>query len=258
MDPREPLAARRLGRPPRHRDRLEPGSQALYECVLDADDDLAARFDAAAGVQARPFATARVLQARTGACDLTAWFEAVGGGFGLLILDGVIAVETRIGDRTAARLKGAGDLLQPRSRTLDELLEHSLTWRALLPMRFALLDEAFVDRVRPWPQIALELLRRTGRLLAEGDELRAITGQPRLELRLVLLLWHLAGRWGRVEPTGIRISLPLTHRLLGRLVGAERPSVSHALARLTEAGLVSGRAAELHLHGTLEQQLGAL
>ena len=30
--------------------------------------------------------------------------------------------------------------------------------------------------------------------------LRAISCQPRLEVRLALLLWHLAARWGRVEP----------------------------------------------------------
>ena len=88
--------------------------------------------------------------------------------------------------------------------------------------------------------------------------LRAITSQPRLEVRLVLLLWHLAGRWGRVEPTGVRLSLPLTHRLLGQLVAAERPSISHALKRLAQAGLVTGPTDDLHLHDSLEHQLQAL
>jgi CRP-like cAMP-binding protein len=55
-----------------------------------------------------------------------------------------------------------------------------------------------------------------------------------------------------------RLSLPLTHRLLGRLVGAERPSVSHALARLADAGLVTGRAGELHLRGMLDEHLAWL
>ena len=60
---------------------------------------------------------------------------------------------------------------------------------------------------------------------------------------------------GQVELGGIRLSLPLTHRLLGQLVGAERPSVSHALARLAEAELVTGRGDEWHLHGSLEHHL---
>jgi CRP/FNR family cyclic AMP-dependent transcriptional regulator len=88
--------------------------------------------------------------------------------------------------------------------------------------------------------------------------LRAISCQPRLEVRLVLFLWHLAARWGRVEPTGIRLMLPLTHRLLGQLVAAERPSISHALGRLADAGLVSGTAGDWHLHGSLDDHLERL
>jgi hypothetical protein len=45
---------------------------------------------------------------------------------------------------------------------------------------------------------------------------------------------------------------------MGQLVGAERPSVSHALARLSDAGLVTGRSEEWHLHGSAEQHLAFL
>src|SRR5205085_7055550 len=114
---------------------------------------------------------------------------------------------------------------------------------------------AFVKRVRFWPQIGLALLRRAGRRAINLDVQRAIAAQPRLEVRLALLLWHLAGRWGKVEPGGVRLPLPLTHQLLGQLVGAERPSVSHALARLAQNGLVTGQGDEWHLHGSLEEQL---
>jgi CRP-like cAMP-binding protein len=121
-----------------------------------------------------------------------------------------------------------------------------------------MLDHEFAERVRPWPQIGMALLRRAGRRVAEADALRAIACQPRLEVRLVLLLWHLSTRWGRVEPSGIRLTLPLTHRLLGQLVAAERPSITHALARLADSGLVTGGACDLHLHGTLDEHLEAL
>ena len=110
----------------------------------------------------------------------------------------------------------------------------------------------------PFPQITQALLRRAGRRIADAGALRAITSQPRLEVRLVLLLWHLATRWGRVEPAGIRLCLPLTHRMLGRLVAAERPSISHALKRLADAGLVTGSAVDLHLNGSLESHLESL
>jgi CRP/FNR family transcriptional regulator, cyclic AMP receptor protein len=238
--------------------RRQAESTPLYTYVLDADTDLAEEFDLRSRVAARQLATARVLHAPVGDCDLAPWFDAVGQGPGLLILDGVVAFQTRVGDRTALELVGSGDLLQLPSQRADDLLERGDGWRVLVATRFALLDAAFADRVRPWPQIVQELLRRAGRRTADVDALRAITCQPRLEVRLVLLLWHLAARWGRVEPAGIRVTLPLTHRLLGQLVAAERPSVSHALARLGHAGLVTGTAGDLHLKGTLEEHLEAL
>lgn len=236
----------------------QPESSALFTYVLDADDELADEFDVRRRVAVRQLATARVLHVGVGDCDLEAWFDIARTGPGLLILDGLMAFQTCTGDRVATELVGAGDLLQAPALPIDELLERTCHWRALRPTRFALLDADFVDRVRPFPQIARSLLRRTCRRTAELDVLRAITSQPRLEVRLVLVLWHLAARWGRVEPASVRLCLPLTHRILGQLVAAERPSVSHALKRLTQAGLVSGAADDLHLHGTLHDQLDSL
>ena len=235
-----------------------PESIALHAYLLDIDGELADEFDVRARIAARQLATARVLQLRVGACDLATWFDAAGRGLGLLVLDGLLALEIRVGGRTAAELVGPGDLLQPLGPAADEMVVRTSGWRALRPTRLAVLDGAFADRVRPFPQITRILARRACRRPLELDVLRAITSQPRLEVRLVLLLWHLADRWGRVEPSGIRLSLPLTHRLLGQLVAAERPSISHALKRLAQAGLVTGPTDDLHLRGTLEQQLEAL
>jgi CRP/FNR family transcriptional regulator, cyclic AMP receptor protein len=238
--------------------RRPPESTSLYTYLLDADDDLAQEFDIRMRVAARQVATVRVLSAESGPCDLGPLFDAVGQGPGLLVLDGLLVFETRVGDRTACELTGAGDLLQPPFPRAEQLVEPSESWRALRPTKFGLLDHEFAERVRPWPQIGMALLRRAGRRVADADALRAISCQPRLEVRLSLLMWHLATRWGRVEPSGIRLTLPLTHRLLGQLVAAERPSVSHALARLAHSGLVTGSAGDLHLHGTLEDHLEAL
>lgn len=235
-----------------------PESSPLYVYLLDADDDLAEELDIRTRFAARQLATARVLEADTGECDLESWFAAVGHGPGLLILDGLVAFDTRIADRTVTQLQGSGDLLQPPSRDVDDMIERVASWRALSACRLALLDAEFTERVLPWPQIGHTLLRRTLRGAEDLGMLRAISCQPRLEVRLVLFLWHLAARWGRVEPTGIRLMLPLTHRLLGQLVGAERPSISHALGRLADAGLVSGTAGDWHLHGSLDAHLERL
>lgn len=235
-----------------------PESPPLRIYLLDADDDLANELDIRARFAARQLATAKVLEAETGECALDAWLTVVGRGPGLLIIDGLVAVDTRITNRTVTELLGSGDLVQPLSQHVDDMVERASSWRALTPCRFALLDDEFAERVLPWPQICAALLRRAERRTEDLGVLRAISCQPRLEVRLVLFLWHLAARWGRVEPSGIRLMLPLTHRLLGQLVAAERPSISHALARLAEAGLVTGTAGDWHLHGSLDAHLESL
>ena len=58
---------------------------------------------------------------------------------------------------------------------------------------------------------------------------------------MLALLWHLAERFGRVAPDGVVLGLRLTHRMIGELVGAQRPTVSLALTSLLEDGLVARR-----------------
>src|SRR5581483_6789399 len=96
--------------------------------------------------------------------------------------------------------------------------------------------------------------RRTMELNAQ----RAATCHPRADARIALLLWHLASRWGVAGEDGTILPLPLTHRLIGQLVGAERPSVSHALSRLSTAGLVSRRRGGLVLHGSPAHHISCL
>jgi CRP/FNR family cyclic AMP-dependent transcriptional regulator len=235
--------------------RTRPSS---YRYLLDLDLDLADELDVRMRLAARPAATAVTFELDTGEVKLTEWLAAAAPGPGVLVLEGVLTVNVRVGDRVASELLGPGDLVEPCLHAEEELLACDIGWRALMETRFAVLDASFADRVRPWPQIMQALLRRAERRTRNLNVQRAIASQPRLDVRLALLLWHLAARWGRVEPGGIRLLLPLTHQLLGRLVGAERPSVSHALARLARAGHVTGHGDEWHLHGNLQDQLESM
>jgi CRP/FNR family transcriptional regulator, cyclic AMP receptor protein len=243
---REPVAAPEEKRP------------ARYCYLLDADSDLADAFDIRTRLVARQMATARLVEAPVGSGWNDDRFAIGARGLGVLVLDGLFAVDVHVGGRTASELLGPGDLVQPPRSDLDQLLDREVMRHALVASRVAVLDGEFLDRVRPWPQIVLTLLRRAEKRAIDLNLQRAVSSHPSLELRLALLLWHLGERWGRVEPGGIRLDLPLTHALLGRLVAAERPSVSRSLGRLAEHGLVTGGAGAWHLAGSAESCLTAL
>lgn len=225
-----------------------------FQYLLDLDVELADELDVRMRLAARPSVTATVFEVEPGRLALADWLALTASGPGLLVLDGVLSASVKVGDRMVAELLGAGDVIQPMSYEEADLA-CEIGWRALVPTRLAVLDDAFADRVQPWPQVTTALLRRAGQRTRRVNVQRAITAQPRLEVRLALLMWQLAARWGKVEPGGIRLSLPLTHQLLGRLISAERPSVSHALARLGRAGLLTGHSGDWHLHGDIEDLL---
>ncbi len=104
---------------------------------------------------------------------------------------------------------------------------------------FAVLDRRFLQAAARWPQLMVEILRR----LNAQEHRIAVTGAicqlPRVEDRIVSLLRHFGGRVGNIGPDGLRVPLPLTHRALGDLVGARRPTVSIALSNLSGEGQLS-------------------
>jgi CRP-like cAMP-binding protein len=83
----------------------------------------------------------------------------------------------------------------------------------------------------------------------------AIVHQARVDNRLHMLLWHLAGRWGKVRTEGTVVPFRLTHTLLADLVAARRPTVTSALSDLTRRGLVRSTGEEWILFGEPPREL---
>ena len=99
-----------------------------------------------------------------------------------------------------------------------------------------------------------ELISRAVRRSHSLAVLLAASSLLRVEDRLAVVLWHLADRWGRVTPEGVRLQLPLTHELLGELIGAQRATVTTALTQLSESGSVVRNPDGSWLLGRLEEQ----
>jgi CRP-like cAMP-binding protein len=161
------------------------------------------------------------------------------GGIGLLVLRGLLIRRVGIEGGFGAELLGQGDLLRPwQGEGADSMLSRTTGWRVLEPTRIAVLDRPAAARLARYPEL-------TGRLVAKALERSrnlatgmAIVHHTRVEVRLHMLFWHLADRWGRVRRDGVLVPLRLTHAILADLVSARRPSVSTGLSVLARQGLV--------------------
>jgi CRP/FNR family cyclic AMP-dependent transcriptional regulator len=163
--------------------------------------------------------------------------ERAGGLMGLLVLEGLLLREVEVPGASYAELVGAGDLILPGGAEAGSGAG-SIGWRVLQPSRVAILDRRFVARVEEWPQVLAQLTLRALRRNHELAWQSAIRNQTRVDHRVLQLLWHYAGRWGRVTPDGVHLELPLTHVYMAKLVGAHRPSVTSAIGVLERRGLL--------------------
>lgn len=171
-------------------------------------------------------------------------------GIGLLVLRGLLIRRVGVGGGSGAELLGQGDLLRPwQGEGAQSTLSPTTGWHILEPARIAVLDKRAATRLARYPEL-------TGRLVAKALErsrnlatAMAIAHHARVELRLHMLFWHLADRWGRVRPDGVIVPLRLTHSILSDLVSARRPSVSTCLAELARRGVVQREGKEWLLRG---------
>jgi CRP/FNR family transcriptional regulator, cyclic AMP receptor protein len=181
--------------------------------------------------------------------------------FGVYIVEGVLARNVTVGGRTCAELLGPGDILRPWVRSASEAasIESTVVWTVTTATAMALLDGAFIRRMAQWPEVISAL---GDRVMLRTHWLAfhlAVCHMRRVDERLLIVLWHLADRWGHVTPSGVVIPLPLTHALLAKVVGAQRPTVSTAIADMQREGLVSRREDRTWvLYGTAPEKLAEL
>ena len=212
--------------------RAEPESIRL----LEADPDLGALLAPDRRAEAEESLVVRTIRLPVGAWDVSTLSRANAGHLGLLVLDGVIARDVIVADNVSAELVGPGDVIRPWQTPSETLLPVGVEWSVLSPARLAVLDRAFAIRSARWPEVTSALFERLGERSLRLATHQAISQLTRVDRRLLALLWHLAERWGRVAGDGVVVPLALTHRILGQLVGARRPTVSTALGELAQRG----------------------
>jgi len=159
------------------------------------------------------------------------------GAFGATVLDGIVMSAVRIGEQTGIQLLGPGDLILPVSDVAPDWLS-DVEVRVTTPVRLALFGKELLAAAFRWPRVI------QGLYACVGDQLQRLTSQlvicqlPRVDERVLAMMWLLAESWGQVTSAGVRLPLPLTHETLGALVGARRPTITLALRKLTQQGSI--------------------
>jgi CRP/FNR family cyclic AMP-dependent transcriptional regulator len=227
--------------------------------IIDADPELGQNLSGERLAAARRDCTGRILNISTYEPHLLEEAREVRFGIGLLILEGLVVRRVGLAGRFGAELLGEGDVLRPwQDEDSGASLPHVGKWRVLEPGRVAVLDGDFTRRACRYPEVISELVGRAIRRSRHMAVNVAIMHQPRIDVRLHMLFWELADRWGTVRADGIHLPLRLTHSVLGELVAARRPTVTKSLGELTAGGAIRWTGDEWILQGEPPAELYAL
>jgi len=234
----------------------DPGRRLVGIRVLESQPDLLQGLDEEQAALARRHVVAVLDSVEQGPWEPAPAYEESPGAIGLLVIDGIVARDLCIAGRWCSELLGPGDLLRPwdHLENAGETIASDSAWTVLEPMRVAVLDERFARVACRWPQLMAGLVSRTLRRSRWMTIMLGISNLTRVDERVVTVMWHLADRWGHVTPEGVVVPVPLTHEMIGRLVGAHRPSVTSALGELGRDGVLERREDGWLLHRQPEER----
>jgi CRP/FNR family cyclic AMP-dependent transcriptional regulator len=180
--------------------------------------------------------TLPVVRVAPGPVDLDALLQAC-NGFAATILDGMLVHALTIGDQSGIHLLGPGDAILSAGGLPPPWLA-DVAYQAPGSARLAVLGADFLAVARHAPEVIPALYESL------ADQMQRLSGQlvicqlPRVEQRVLAIMWLLAETWGQMTADGVRLPLALTHETLGSMVGARRPTVTLALRKLSQQGAI--------------------
>lgn len=218
---------------------VSPLSTRRVAWVLDEDPQFDRLVPQPAHQEARKLSRAGVVVVSPGEWSPGAEAEQAAEGLGLLILQGLLLREIGRGPRCAGELLADGDVIDPIAELDgDDPMLGPARWRALGFSRLAILDAHWLSRMAQYPEVLAEVGRRNLNRARRSAARMAMATEPRLDRRVLILLWELAYRFGTVRADGVHVDVCVTHETLAHLVFARRPSVSTAVSRLRSQGLL--------------------
>jgi hypothetical protein len=211
-------------------------SRRVVRSLLDLDEELAATVPEADREEARRMVVGAQAQLPCGAArpyDL-AHVSA------LYVSRGALLREVTLGTVALPEIISGGDFLRPRPVT-DTLGWGTVSLQAIEPVTLLALDERFGEATARWPALRATVEQRGAERHHRALLLGAIGHLPRVDQRVIALLWLFATEWGRIAAEGLFVPFPLTHAAIGRFIGAARSTVTLAITDLTTTGLIRRR-----------------
>src|SRR5919204_206042 len=206
--------------------------------VLEVDPDLGEGLNRERELFARMAAVARVDLLEPGEWRGDEEYPATAGHLGLLVLEGLLAREMRVGDRVCIELLGPGDLLRPWVKVAAySSVPIDSHWTVVEPTRIAVLDRRFAATIARFPEIAGTILDR---MMARSRWLAlhlAVCHLRLIEERLLVMLWHFA-RESSTDPsppgqaTDDALTAPSTQTVTSCSASCDAVAASLAVNRL--------------------------
>ena len=208
--------------------------------LLDVDPDLGGDLTPEEFEHARNYAVVEVASLAPGVHDPSRIGDP--SLLGLLVIEGQLIRCVQVAERRCGELVGPGSIVRPWDQFGEFApMPFETSWRVIEPVELVLLDLQLVKLGARWPQLIHGILRRA---VERSHELAldvAIHSLQHIELRLLVLFWHLADRFGRVTSEGTIVPLRLSHSDIAELIGSQRPSVSVRLSELAKRGVLARR-----------------
>jgi len=208
--------------------------------LLEEDPELGARLSAEEFAQVRRYAVVELAELERGLH--VPWRVGNEDLLGLLVLDGHLIRSVQVAERACGELVGPGSILRPWDHFgLYAPLPFEVSWRVIEPVRLGLLDQRLIAVGARWPSLIHAIIQRAvGRSHALALDV-AIRCLQHIELRLLVLFWHLADQFGRVTADGTIVPVRLTHGDVAELIGGQRPSTSAHLSALAKRDVLVRR-----------------
>lgn len=158
---------------------------------------------------------------------------------GVVVSDGLLARTVLVPGGSSVELLSPRQMLQPWS--VEEPSFASASWTVLDDAEFYVIDRRLTRALAADQELMIAVVGRgieRAHVLTVSAAIESIVG---VENRVLLTLWQLAEYCGTATGEGVTMPLRLTHELLAGLIGSRRPSVTSALASLSEQGLIARR-----------------